>query len=88
MCGRDGEVRFGSKGDVTALKCDFRYTPENGLKSDISRGPKSAKNELWSVGDLQRQKPHIAAERWTWLDAAIRELLQLATQLMNLIGLA
>ena len=27
---------MGSKGDLTALKYDFRYTPEGGLKSDIA----------------------------------------------------
>jgi hypothetical protein len=45
-------------------------------------------SELWSDGDLQRQKPHIAVERSIWLDAPIRELLQLAAQLMKTIGLA
>jgi hypothetical protein len=27
---------FGSKGDLTTLKYDFRYTPESRLKSDIA----------------------------------------------------
>jgi hypothetical protein len=28
--------RFGSKGDLTAPKSNFRFTPESGLKSDIA----------------------------------------------------
>jgi hypothetical protein len=31
-----------SKTDLTALKSDFRFTPECGLKSDIAPCPKSA----------------------------------------------
>src|SRR5260370_2079637 len=33
----------GPKADLTALKCDFRFTPESRLKSDIAPCPKSAK---------------------------------------------
>ena len=40
------KVRFGSKAALTALKTDFRFTPESGLKSDIALCPKSAKNGL------------------------------------------
>ena len=29
------DVRSGSTTDLTALKPDFRFTPESGLKSDI-----------------------------------------------------
>ena len=28
-------VSLGSNADLAALNCDFRYTPESGLKSDI-----------------------------------------------------
>jgi hypothetical protein len=35
-------VADGSKADLTALKCDFRFTPESRLKSDIAPCPKSA----------------------------------------------
>jgi hypothetical protein len=31
-----------SKAELTACKSDFRFTPENGLKSDISQCPKRA----------------------------------------------
>src|SRR5258705_12556259 len=40
---RAEHVSVGSKADLTASKCDFRYTPESGLKSDIAPCPKSAK---------------------------------------------
>src|SRR6266404_1573253 len=33
------DVRSGSTTDLTALKFDFRFTPESGLKSDISPCP-------------------------------------------------
>src|SRR5271169_4885319 len=33
------QVRFGSKCDLTDPKRDFRSTPDNGLKSDITLGP-------------------------------------------------
>ena len=38
------EVAYGSKGDLTAPKSNFRCTPESGLKSDIPPCPKSAMN--------------------------------------------
>jgi hypothetical protein len=41
-----GDVRSGSKADLTAPKSDFRFTPENGLKSDITPCPKSATTGL------------------------------------------
>jgi hypothetical protein len=44
LAGRS-KVLCGSKGDVTALKCDFRYTPESGLKSDIAACLKCANIE-------------------------------------------
>ena len=38
------DVREGSKAVLPALKCDFRFTPASGLKSDIAPCPKSAKS--------------------------------------------
>jgi hypothetical protein len=35
ICG-GGYDRFGSKADLTAPKCDFRFTPETGLKTDLA----------------------------------------------------
>jgi hypothetical protein len=36
------DVRVGSKADLTAPKCDFRYSPESRLISDIAACPKRA----------------------------------------------
>jgi hypothetical protein len=36
------DVSLGSKADLTAPKSDFRFTPESGLKSDITPFPFSA----------------------------------------------
>jgi len=36
-------VAFGSKAALTAPKCDFRYSLETGLNSDITACPKGAK---------------------------------------------
>jgi hypothetical protein len=33
---RSGDVSVGSKGDLTAPKSNFGFTPESGLKSDIA----------------------------------------------------
>ena len=41
-----GRTIHGSSTDLTAPKFDFRFTPENGLKSDISPCPKSATTRL------------------------------------------
>jgi len=35
-------VAYGSKGDMAALKCDFRYAPTSGLNSDIGPCQKHA----------------------------------------------
>jgi hypothetical protein len=40
-------VRFGSKTVFTALKRDFRYTPESGLKSVIPGCLKRAQQQTW-----------------------------------------
>jgi hypothetical protein len=45
------EDRFGSTTDLTALKPDFRFTPESGLNSDIAPCPKSANNGHRSLLD-------------------------------------
>jgi hypothetical protein len=36
---RRNQDRLGSKADLTAPKSDFRFTPENGLNSDIGPCP-------------------------------------------------
>jgi len=36
------DVANGSKGDMAALKCDFRYAPTSGLNSDIGPCQKHA----------------------------------------------
>ncbi len=45
-------VAVGSKADLTAPKSDFRFTPENGLKSDIGPCPKSARRRHSSLFGL------------------------------------
>jgi len=40
------DVGLGSKGDLTALKCDFRFAPDSRHKSDIASGPFSARSGL------------------------------------------
>src|ERR1700674_35675 len=47
-------VSVGSKADLTTPKCDFRYPPESGLKSDIAPCPKGAVNGL-----MHRSKRHL-----------------------------
>jgi hypothetical protein len=37
---------FGSKAALTALKSNFRFSPESGLRSDIAGGPFRATNGL------------------------------------------
>jgi hypothetical protein len=39
---RSTHVWIGSKGDLTAQKSDFRFTPESRLNSDIASCPKGA----------------------------------------------
>jgi hypothetical protein len=38
------ESAFGSKADLAALKCDFRFTPQGGHPADGLGCPKSAHN--------------------------------------------
>ena len=38
------DVAYGSKGDLMALKFDFRFTTGNGLKSDVAACLKGAMN--------------------------------------------
>src|SRR5258708_5921198 len=43
-CPARTNVRVGSTTDLTALKPDFRFTPESRLRADIRACPKSANN--------------------------------------------
>jgi hypothetical protein len=47
------QVRLGSTTDLTALKADFRFTPESRLRADIRACPKSANSGL-----MHRSKRH------------------------------
>jgi hypothetical protein len=50
--GRFADVRVGSKADPTALKWDFRFTPESRHQADIARGPfraNSGSDEPYSI---------------------------------------
>jgi len=56
---RNADFRPGSKGDMTAPKSDFRYTPESELKSDIAACPFGAD----SVAKVQKAQCLISRQR-------------------------
>jgi hypothetical protein len=54
-------VRNGSTTDLTALKPDFRFTPESRLRADIRACPKSANNGSRTHSILVATGEHLAA---------------------------
>jgi hypothetical protein len=57
-------VAVGSKAEMSALKYDFRFTPESGLKSDIARGLTCANSDVatYSITSLANPRTDTGPE--------------------------